>query len=251
MRPLVSSSVLYVDLLLSTSTTSTTPSSQGILSVDTRSSWPRLQAWVTEAILSTTRLFTVLLPSAYRSWSGITARCLSFMVCQRCALPERPRQGQHFREAQRIGRAPFARRFSVYALGGGHQRILRGDAFDKQTAGAQEQMHFACHAFLAAQQQSFDVAANRIEVLAFMDQVSIRLRHRFLDARLSSGQHELLQLAMRGQQDFRRRRFEGDATFGADDGIAQMNAAADGEGCPQGFQRLDQLDGRHAFTVET
>ena len=59
MRPLVSSSVLYVDLLLRISTTSTTPSSHGMSVVATRSSWPRFSAWVMEAILSTTHRFHV------------------------------------------------------------------------------------------------------------------------------------------------------------------------------------------------
>ena len=34
---------------------------------------------------------------------------------------------------------------------------------------------------------------------------------------------------MRVQQHFGRRRFERDTTFGADDGVAQMDAAADAE----------------------
>ena len=59
MRPLVSSRVLYVDLLVSTSTTTTTPSSEGMLSVAMRTSFDRPHACVTEATLSTT---TLLIP---------------------------------------------------------------------------------------------------------------------------------------------------------------------------------------------
>src|SRR5882757_9892852 len=55
MRPLVSSIVLYVDLLVSTSTATTTPSSAG-MSADTRTSCDSPQACVTEATLSTTIL---------------------------------------------------------------------------------------------------------------------------------------------------------------------------------------------------
>src|SRR3954465_4912666 len=67
MRPLVSSSVLYVDLLVSTSTTTTPPSSAGMLSVATRTSLPRPQAWVTEAILSTTTVLIYFPPA--RAWN--------------------------------------------------------------------------------------------------------------------------------------------------------------------------------------
>src|SRR5262245_61702522 len=52
MRPLVSSSVLYCDLLVRISTASTMPSSQG-MALEIRSSFDRPQACVTEAILST------------------------------------------------------------------------------------------------------------------------------------------------------------------------------------------------------
>src|SRR5688572_24622245 len=64
MRPLVSSSVLYVDLLVRISTTTTTPSSAGMLSVATRTSLPRPQAWVTDAILSTTTVRMLDTPQA-------------------------------------------------------------------------------------------------------------------------------------------------------------------------------------------
>ncbi len=57
MRPLVSSSVLYVDLLFRISTTSATPSSQGKSCVAMRTSWLRPQACAIEAILSTTTVF--------------------------------------------------------------------------------------------------------------------------------------------------------------------------------------------------
>ena len=75
-------------------------------------------------------------------------------------------------------------------------------------------------------------------MLAFVHQVAVRLRDAFLDARLLAGQHQLLQFAMRVQQHFSGGRFEGDPAFGADDGIAQVNAAADAEGTGEGFELL-------------
>src|SRR6185312_4925477 len=107
MRPLVSSRVLYVDLLVSTSTTTTTPSSEG-MSVEMRTSCDRPQACATEAILSTT---TLLMPLTMSSILGALAG----------APVKYARQGDDLGEAERIGGRPLARRFAVYALGGGHQ----------------------------------------------------------------------------------------------------------------------------------
>src|SRR5262245_11178997 len=108
MRPLVSSSVLYVDLLFSTSTTTTTPSSAGISS-ETRTSCDRPTACVTEAILSTT--------------TERIAICL-FPFCLFAGTPvEHTGERDDLRETQGVGGRPLARRFAVHALRGGHQRI--------------------------------------------------------------------------------------------------------------------------------
>ena len=63
----------------------------------------------------------------------------------------------------------------------------------------------------------------------FVHEIAVRLRHQLLDALLARREHELLELAMRGEQRFRGRRFERHAALGADDGVAEMNAAADAE----------------------
>ncbi len=55
-----------------------------------------------------------------------------------------------------------------------------------------------------------------------------------------AGQHELLELAVRGEQHLGGGRLEGDASLGADDGIAQMDAAADAEGRGERLERLDE-----------
>src|SRR5580700_10837115 len=48
-----------------------------------------------------------------------------------------------------------------------------------------------------------------------MHQVAVGLRHQVLDALLASGQHQLLELAMRAEQHLGRRCLEGDAPLGA------------------------------------
>src|ERR1044071_6003779 len=122
MRPLVSSSVLYVDLLVRISTTTTTPSSAGMLSVATRTSLPRPQAWVTEAILSTTTVRISL-----TSRTGM----------------KHARQRNDLRKAERILRRPFAVGFAIHALGHGHQRVRRLDAFDEQTTRPEQHVDLA------------------------------------------------------------------------------------------------------------
>src|SRR5882757_1815319 len=107
MRPLVSSSVLYVDLLVSTSTATTTPSSAG-MSADTRTSRESPQACVTEATLSTTIL---RIPLTISSVLGPLARTPREHACQRDNLGK----------AQSIRRSPLTDCFAVNALGGRHQ----------------------------------------------------------------------------------------------------------------------------------
>ena len=68
-------------------------------------------------------------------------------------------------------------------------------------------------------------------------------RERFLDALLARREHELLELAMRGEQRFGGRRFERHAALGADDGVAQVDAAADAVRRAERFELLDHFDG--------
>ena len=83
-----------------------------------------------------------------------------------------------------------------------------------------------------------------------MHEIPVGLGHQFLDALLAAGEHQLLELAVRGQQHIRRRCLEGHAALGADDGVAEMNAAADTEGCGERLERLDDGHGRKRLAVE-
>src|SRR6185312_11052579 len=109
MRPLVSSRVLYVDLLVSTSTTITTPSSEG-MSVEMRTSCDRPQACATEAILSTT---TLLMPLTMSGFLGVLAG----------APVKYARQGHDLGEAERVRGCPLPGRFAVHAFGGRHEGV--------------------------------------------------------------------------------------------------------------------------------
>src|SRR5579883_2822461 len=236
MRPLVSSSVLYVDLLVSTSTTSTTPSSEG-MSVEMRTSCERPQACATEAILSTT---TLLMP--------LTMSCILGALAG--APVKHARQGHDLRKPERIGGRPLARRLAVHPLGGGHERIGRFDAFDEEIPGLQLHAHRAGHALLGGKEQRLDVPAHRIQELPFVHEIAVGLRDRLLDALLAAREHELLELPMGAEQHFGGGRLECNTPFRADDGIAEMDAPADAERRRKRLQRLDERHGREGAAVE-
>src|SRR6185312_5205826 len=237
MRPLVSSRVLYVDLLVSTSTTTTTPSSEG-MSVEMRTSWDSPQACATEAILSTTTLLMPLTMS-------------SILLGALAGTPVKyARKGYDLGESERIGWSPFARRFAVHTLRGGHQRVVRLHAFDEKIAGTKLHAHRTGDSFLGRKKQRLDVAADGIQELAFVHQVAIGLRDRLLDALLTAGEHELLELPVGGEQHLGSGRLECNTPLRADDGIAEMNAAADAEGRRERLERLDERHGREAPAIE-
>ena len=151
---------------------------------------------------------------------------------------------------ERILRRPFAMRLAVYALGDGHERVLRFDALDEQTTRAEQHVDLAGDALLRRQEQRLDVAAHRIEQLAFVHPVAIGTRERFLDALLARREHELLELAMRGEQRLGGRRFERDAALGADDGVAEVDAAADAIRRAECLELFDHFHGRHHLAVD-
>ncbi len=64
-----------------------------------------------------------------------------------------------------------------------------------------------------------------------------------------AGEHQLLQFAVRHEQRLGGRRLEGDPALGADDGVAEVDAAADAVRGRQGFELLDHFDGRELGIV--
>ena len=97
------------------------------------------------------------------------------------------------------------------------------------------------HPLLRGEKQRLDVAADRIQQLALVHQIAVGLRDRLLDALLAAREHELLELAVRGEQHLGGGRLERHPALRADDGIAKMDAAADAE---RRGQRLECLDER-------
>src|SRR5579883_1187147 len=197
------------------------------MSVEIRTSCDRPQACATEAILSTT---TLRMPLTMSGFLGALAG----------APVKYARQGDDLGEAERIGRSPFAGGFAVDSFGGGHQRVGRLDAFDEEVARAKLHAHRAGHPLLRGEEQRLDVTADRIQELTFVNEVAVGLRDRLLDALLAAREHELLELPVSGEEHLGGGRLECDTSLGADDGVAQMDAASDAEGGGQLLERLDE-----------
>ena len=83
-----------------------------------------------------------------------------------------------------------------------------------------------------------------------MHQVSIDCGNAVLDARLLGTQHEFFEFSVRSNQRDCGGRFEGDATLGAENGVAQVNAATDAVGAGEGFKRFNQCDRRQGLAIQ-
>src|SRR5579863_4539639 len=196
------------------------------MSVAMRTSWDRPQACVTEASLST---MTLRMPTI----SALPCRTPGALA------------GSCVENAGERGDArPLASRFPVDPARSRHERVGRLHPFDEEIAGLQPHVHLAGDALLGGEQERLDVTAHGIEQLAFVHEVTVRRCQLLLDALLASGEGELLELAVRGEQYLRRGRLEGDASLGADDGVAEVNAAADAEGRGERLELLDDLHRR-------
>ena len=66
-------------------------------------------------------------------------------------------------------------------------------------------------------------------MLPFVHEIAVETCEHLFDALLATRHHELFQFAMGVDQHFSSRRFERHAPFGADDGVAEVNAAANAE----------------------
>ena len=184
---------------------------------------------MTEAILSSSTVFIELPPPVPRR-APASARGAS-PAAPRCARSRRRRRPSTRRSPRRT--CPATPPCSEY-----------GDATPSTNTwpGRKSSADLARDPLLRAGEQRLDVAARGVEVLALVHQVAVDRRHRLLHPLLPAGQHQLLELAVGGEEHLRRRRLEGDAALDAEDRVAEVDAAADAE-ARRGA--LDALDQRH------
>src|SRR5579864_4965928 len=202
------------------------------MSVEMRTSWDRPQACVTEASLSTMTLRMATISALpFRTAGALAGSCV-----------EDARERGDAREAEGVGGRPLACGFTVDPARSRHEGVGRFHTLNEEIAGLELHVHLAGDARLGREQERLDVAAHGIQQLALVYQITVRLCQLLLDALLASGEGELLELAVRGEQHLRRGRLDGDASLGADDGVAEVNAAADAEGRSERLELLDDLD---------
>ena len=112
-------------------------------------------------------------------------------------------------------------------------------------------MHLAAHPRLRRGEEGLEVAADRLEVLPLVHEVAVLRGDALLDAQLAAGEHELLELAMGGEDHLRRRRLEGDPPLDAEDRLAEVDAAADAERARRALStRSMSVDGSERLAVE-
>ena len=75
-----------------------------------------------------------------------------------------------------------------------------------------------------------------------MHQIPVRLRDQLLDALLARCEHELLEFTVCDEQSFRGRCFKCDPAFRTDDGIPEVDGAADAVGARKRLDCFDDFD---------
>jgi hypothetical protein len=108
----------------------------------------------------------------------------------------------------------------------------------------------ASHPRLRAGNQRLDVPKGGIEILALMQPIAVEPAELILPEGLPLGEHQLLELAVRADQEQRRARLEPDPALDAERGLAHVNAAADAVGFAELSQSADQWRAFERDSVE-
>src|SRR4030095_9194743 len=153
------------------------------------------------------------------------------------------------RNPARARRRPLAGRLAVDAARRVAQREGRGDPFHEYLSRPEEEIDVAGDPLLRRAEQGLDVAAHRIEMLTLVNEIAVDGGDRLLQPQLPAGQHELFELPVRGDQHLGGRGFEGHPAPDAEDGLAEMDPAADAVTPRRLLHRFDQLDRRELLAV--
>src|SRR5690349_5527381 len=142
------------------------------------------------------------------------------------------------------------RTLAVARIARREQRVRRLHAFDEHCAAGESHERAARDARLARGEERLEIALERIVEEALMEAAAVDVAEMVLPETLLFGEDQLLELAVRVEQDLRRRRLERDASLDAEHRVAEVVAAADAELAAVVVQALDQVDRRHAHAVD-
>src|SRR5690606_36576794 len=95
-----------------------------------------------------------------------------------------------------------------------------------------------------------DVAQGRIEVVTLVQSIAVGATELILPERLPLGEHQLLELAMRSDEDQRRTGFEADPSLDAERGLAHVNTVTDAELRGTHREGVDDLVTGHRLAIE-
>ena len=87
--------------------------------------------------------------------------------------------------------------------------------------------------------------------MAFVQQLAVEVAEGVLPEKLLAGKRELFQFPVRTDEQMRRRRLETHAALDAEDGIAQMHAAADAIGTTDGVESGDECHGIECLAIDS
>src|SRR5690349_19946195 len=264
MRPVVSSIVLYVALSSRTRTASTYPSAATISS-------PTITSGVSAALRvlllirsSRTRVVTTIVNSLFlnrvTAWTVLDCearRTHKLLGPARALTPAVPRPGREQRRHRRNPRERtglVARPEAVLLAVGRdrrvHHRVRAAGANHLKPARRKVDAGVARHARLRAGDQRLDVAKRGVEILALVQPVAIEPPELVLPEGLPLREDQLLELAVRADQEQRRARLEADASLDAERGLADVDVAADAVALAQLAQPGDQRRARAGRAVE-
>jgi hypothetical protein len=103
-------------------------------------------------------------------------------------------------------------------------------AGDGEGAFREAHANVAGDALLTPFEEGFDVPHHGVEPQPLVEERAVEVAEGPLDGELATGEDELLDLAVRGDEDHRRRGLERDAALEPEDRVADVDPAADAVG---------------------
>ena len=131
-----------------------------------------------------------------------------------------------------------------------HEAVRAADAVDPESTLGEAHPGVADHPLLRADDHRLDVPHHRVEGLALVQPIAPELGDVVLPEALPPGQDELLELAVGGDEDLGGARFETDPALDAEDGLAEVDAAADAVGGEPRVECLHELGSGQDRAVE-